>query len=183
LSAAIKGKAYMGVGRNLGYTKDLFYKQKGFSKHYHIQSGDDDLFVNYASNSENTNISIASNAITYSIAKKTFSDWKRQKERHLTTAPFYNLSNKLKIGIGFLFQYLFYISFFALLFFKATFIFALTGFFIKLSFQSIIFQKAGKKLNEKDLWQLAFVYEFVLLIIYPVFHLSKLIHKSNKWKS
>jgi glycosyltransferase involved in cell wall biosynthesis len=183
LSAAIKGKAYMGVGRNLGYTKDLFYKQKGFSKHYHIQSGDDDLFVNYASNSENTNISIASNAITYSIAKKTFSDWKRQKERHLTTAPFYNLSNKLKIGIGFLFQYLFYISFFALLFFKATFIFALIGFFIKLTFQSIIFQKAGKKLNEKDLWQLAFVYEFVLLIIYPVFHLSKLLHKSNKWKS
>lgn len=183
LSAAIKGKAYMGVGRNLGYTKDLFYKQKGFSKHYHIQSGDDDLFVNYASNSENTNISIASNAITYSIAKKTFADWKRQKERHLTTAPFYNLSNKLKITLGYLIQYLFYISFFVLLFFKATFIFALIGYLIKLIFQLMIFQKAAKKLNEKDLWQLAFVYEFVLLIIYPVFHLSKLLHKSNKWKS
>jgi len=183
LSAAIKGKGYMGVGRNLGYTKDLFYKQKGFSKHYHIQSGDDDLFVNYASNSENTNVSIAPNAITYSIAKKTFSDWKRQKERHLTTAPFYNFSNKLKLGIGFLFQYIFYFSFFALIFFKATFIFALIGFFIKLIFQLFIFHKAGKKLNEKDLWQFAFVYEFVLLIIYPVFHLSKLLHKSNKWKS
>ena len=37
LSAAIKGKAYMGVGRNLAYKKDLFYKQKGFSKHYRSQ--------------------------------------------------------------------------------------------------------------------------------------------------
>ncbi|MBK7817364.1 MAG: glycosyltransferase [Sphingobacteriaceae bacterium] len=43
LSSALKGKAYMGVGRNLGYKKDLFYRNKGFSSHYHINSGDDDL--------------------------------------------------------------------------------------------------------------------------------------------
>ncbi len=48
LSAGMKGKAYMGVGRNLGYKKSLFFKHKGFSSHYHINSGDDDLFVNEA---------------------------------------------------------------------------------------------------------------------------------------
>lgn len=47
----------------------------------------------------------------------------------------------------------------------------------------IIFNKASKKLNEPDLWQLSFVYEFVLLIVYPIFHISKLLHKPNKWKS
>lgn len=40
LSAAIKNKPYMGVGRNLAYTKDLFFKQNGFKSHYHINSGD-----------------------------------------------------------------------------------------------------------------------------------------------
>lgn len=48
LSAGIKGKAYMGVGRNLAYKKPLFFKHKGFASHYHINSGDDDLFVNEA---------------------------------------------------------------------------------------------------------------------------------------
>ena len=46
--------------------------------------------------------------------------------------------------------------------------------------QLVIFNKASKKLNEKDLWQFAFVYEFILLIIYPIFHISKLLHKPNK---
>jgi len=183
LSAAVKGNAYMGVGRNLGYTKELFYKEKGFANHYHIQSGDDDLFINQATTSENTNIVISHNSITYSLGKDTFSNWKRQKQRHLTTAPLYNFSTKRRIMLGFMSQYLFHILFFSLLFFKTTFIIALIGFFIKVIFQLVIFNKASKKLNEKDLWKFAFVYEFILLVIYPILHISELLHKPNKWKS
>jgi len=183
LSAAVKGNAYMGVGRNLGYTKELFYKEKGFANHYHIQSGDDDLFINQATTAENTNIVISHNSITYSLGKDTFSNWKRQKQRHLTTAPLYNFSTKRRIMLGFMSQYLFHILFFSLLFFKTTFIIALIGFFIKVIFQLVIFNKASKKLNEKDLWKFAFVYEFILLVIYPILHISKLLHKPNKWKN
>jgi biofilm PGA synthesis N-glycosyltransferase PgaC len=183
LSAAIKGKPYMGVGRNLAYKKDLFYKEKGFAKHYHITSGDDDLFVNQACNAENTNISISHDAITYSLAKKTFSDWKRQKQRHLTTAPHYNTASKTKIMLGYSFQYAFHILLIALLFFKTTLIVATVGLIFKICLQFVIFNKAAKKLNEVDLWKLAFVYEFILLIVYPIFHISKLFHKPNKWKS
>ena len=183
LSAAVKGNAYMGVGRNLGYTKELFYKEKGFANHYHIQSGDDDLFINQATTAENTNIVISHNSITYSLGKDTFSNWKRQKQRHLTTAPLYNFPTKRRIMLGFMSQYLFHILFFSLLFFKTTFIIALIGFFIKVIFQLVIFNKASKKLNEKDLWKFAFVYEFILLVIYPILHISELLHKPNKWKS
>jgi glycosyltransferase involved in cell wall biosynthesis len=183
LSAAIKGKAYMGVGRNLGYKKDLFYKQKGFSKHYHINSGDDDLFVNYACTPENTNVVVSHSSITYSLAKKNFSEWKRQKLRHLTTAPFYNSASKMKIMGGYFLQYAFHILLFSLLFFKLTLIAAFAGLVIKICTQMLIFRKASKKLNEPDLWSLAFFYEFVLLMVYPVFHISKLFYKPNKWKS
>lgn len=183
LSAAVKGKAYMGVGRNLAYKKELFYKQKGFSKHYHITSGDDDLFINQASNQENTNVVVSPNAITYSLAKTNFADWKRQKQRHLTTAPHYNSNSKTKITLGYTFQYGFHLLFLAILLFKTTIIAALVGFILKIIIQMIIFKKTSKKLNEVDLWALSFFYEIILLIVYPVFHISKLFHKPNKWKS
>lgn len=183
LSAAIKGKAYMGVGRNLAYKKELFYKQKGFSKHYHITSGDDDLFINQASTQENTNVIVSSNAITYSLAKTTFTDWKRQKQRHLTTAPHYSSNSKTKITLGYAFQYGFHLLFLSVLIFKTTIIAALAGFILKIIIQMIIFKKTSKKLNEVDLWALSFFYEIILLIVYPIFHISKLFHKPNKWKS
>ncbi len=40
------GVPYMGVGRNLAYTKSTFFSANGFAKHIKIKSGDDDLFIN-----------------------------------------------------------------------------------------------------------------------------------------
>jgi len=46
LGMAIRGLPYMGVGRNLAYKRSVFFKNKGFSSHNYVISGDDDLFVN-----------------------------------------------------------------------------------------------------------------------------------------
>lgn len=73
LSMALAGKAYMGVGRNLAYRKNLFYRQNGFINHYKVKSGDDDLFVNAAASDKNTKIMISSDSHTISTAKKHFS--------------------------------------------------------------------------------------------------------------
>ena len=54
LSYAMAGLPYMGVGRNLAYTRTLFFNNKGFSSHNHIASGDDDLFINQVANAHNT---------------------------------------------------------------------------------------------------------------------------------
>lgn len=181
MSAAMKGKAYMGVGRNLGYKKTLFFKHKGFSSHYHINSGDDDLFVNEASTPENTNVCISRDSITYSKAKTQFADWRRQKMRHLTTAPYYTVSSRSKIAIDFAIKYLFIAMLIVLFCFKGTVLIGLGLFFLKMLFQMIIFNKAAKKFNEPDLWLMSFFYEIVLLIVYPIFHISKMFHKPNKW--
>ena len=45
MSLALAKKPYMGVGRNLSYRKSTFMKNKGFTSHYNIPSGDDDLFI------------------------------------------------------------------------------------------------------------------------------------------
>ena len=50
LSYALAGSPYMGVGRNLSYKKELFFRNKGFSAVNHLPGGDDDLFINKVAN-------------------------------------------------------------------------------------------------------------------------------------
>ncbi|MBD0289105.1 MAG: glycosyltransferase, partial [Flavisolibacter sp.] len=66
LSYALAGVPYMGVGRNLAYRKELFFRNKGFSNISHIPSGDDDLFVNKVATKENTAIVIDPDTFTSS---------------------------------------------------------------------------------------------------------------------
>jgi glycosyltransferase involved in cell wall biosynthesis len=181
LSASIKHKAYMGVGRNLAYTKELFFEQKGFSNHYHINSGDDDLFVNYAANATNTNFCVSKEAITYSKPKKTFKQWNIQKGRHLTTSPLYSSSSKSLIAFNYFSQYFFYLSCLALAFNFQTLLLLPIVLFLKIIVQLLVLNKASKKLNEVDLLAACAFYELILLVIYPIFHLSKLIYKPNNW--
>ena len=181
LSSAIKNKPYMGVGRNLAYTKELFFKEKGFSKHYHINSGDDDLFVNQAATATNTNICLDIETITYSKPKKTFKQWNIQKTRHLTTAPLYSSFSKSKIAFNYFSQYFFYFSLIPLGFSTRTTLLIPILLFLKVIVQLIILNKASKKLGEKDLLTGSALYELIFLFIYPIFHLSKLFYKPNKW--
>lgn len=181
LSAAIRNKPYMGVGRNLAYTKELFFRQKGFSTHYHINSGDDDLFVNQAATSGNHNVCVSKDAITYSRAKKTFKQWRLQKARHLTTAPLYKGTTKSRLAFIYFSQYFFYLSLLGLVFNFKTLLLIPIILLLKTIVQWVVLNKACKKMNEKDLLTGSFFYELVLLFIYPIFHLTKLFYKPNKW--
>ena len=77
LSAAIGRSAYMGIGRNLSYTKSLFFRCKGFASHLHIMAGDDDLFVNRNATPNNTAIEIHPDAFTFSESKQSLSSYYR----------------------------------------------------------------------------------------------------------
>lgn len=103
------GLPYMGVGRNLAYTKTNFFKVNGFIKHIKIKSGDDDLFINEVATSKNTTISIEEESFTESIPKQTFNEWIRQKRRHISTANHYKVKHKVALGIFYISQILFFI--------------------------------------------------------------------------
>lgn len=181
LSAALKHKAYMGVGRNLAYTKELFFKKNGFKSHHHINSGDDDLFVNEAATPTNTNVCISTSAITISKPKKSFRDWRIQKARHLTTAPHYTPPSKLKLIFSYFSQYFFYLSLLSLSFTLNTILILPGVLLLKMIIQWLILNKATKRLGENDLLAGSVIYELLLLIIYPIFHFSKHFYKHNKW--
>lgn len=181
LSAAVKNKAYMGVGRNLAYKKNLFFKHKGFSTHYHIKSGDDDLFINQAATATNVNVAVHENCITYSKPKTTFGNWRRQKQRHLTTAPHYRPLAKTRIANYFLANYVFWLATSALLILPTTRLLFPAVLLIKAIFQVLVMRKAALRLNEPDLWGFSLVYELFLLFVYPIFHIGKLVYKPNRW--
>ncbi|MFL5752000.1 MAG: glycosyltransferase [Bacteroidia bacterium] len=183
LSLALKNKAYMGVGRNLSYKKELFFRHKGFSTHYHIKSGDDDLFINQAATVNNTAVVLDPESFTSSIPEKKLSAWWDQKKRHLSTAPLYKTSTKAKLGFFYTINYLFWSLFIVLLFFKNALFIALGVFLLKIIVQMVIFSGAMRRLKEKDLLPWFILLDVVFLFLYPALHISKKFTKPNKWKN
>lgn len=99
LSLARVGRPYMGVGRNLMYRTALFFEHKGFYQHKHIVGGDDDLFINQTATSTNTAINLDPESFVYSFPKTTWSEWFRQKRRHLSVGKHYQRGNKIRLGL------------------------------------------------------------------------------------
>jgi glycosyltransferase involved in cell wall biosynthesis len=183
ISLAIKGKAYMGVGRNLSYKKELFFKHKGFAGHYHLQSGDDDLFINEASTGSNTTAVVNKESFTHSVPAKSYRQWRDQKLRHITTAPLYKSSSRNTLGWYVGVNYLFHGLAIAGLCFRESIILAGGIWFLKILLQLIVFNKAMKRLDEKDLLPFVFIFDLILLFFYPILQLRSKFVKANKWKS
>lgn len=167
LSYALAGIPYMGVGRNLSYKKDIFFKNKGFSAINHIPGGDDDLFINKVATKDNTAIVVDPDTFTMSEPKKTFSDWFRQKTRHYSTARYYRPRHKFLLGLYSFTHVLFYPLFIASLFFSWQA--ALILFAVRLMVQGYIYYNAMNKLQENDLfawWWLLDIWMFVYYLIF-----------------
>src|SRR5690606_14325658 len=95
--------------RNLAYTKSLFYKGKGFNKHMHIKSGDDDLFVNHNATRTNTVISLHPDAHMLSVPKETWKSYYKQKARHSGASTLYKSRHKRMLATQLLSALLFYL--------------------------------------------------------------------------
>ena len=79
LGFALAGSPYMGIGRNLAYRKELFYREKGFSAHLNLQRGDDDLFINHVATAENTRVETDADAIVRMQPVFRAKDWREEK--------------------------------------------------------------------------------------------------------
>ena len=182
LSFALDGRPYMGVGRNLAYTKSLFFKGKGFASHMHVLSGDDDLFVNQNATKSNTVIEIHPDAQIYSEPKKSFSAYFRQKLRHQGAGKIYRKEHKRMLSIQAGSAILFYITLILLIIMQAQWWFLLGIYLVRLISQVIVYFPIFKKLNYTDMiWWLPafdFIYYFYTLTLSVVI----LFKKNIEWK-
>jgi poly-beta-1,6-N-acetyl-D-glucosamine synthase len=182
LSAALWSNTYMGVGRNLSYKKELFFKNKGFASHNHIMSGDDDLFINETATKQNVSVELHPFSFTESVPRNSFSSWLKQKKRHMSTGNFYKTGHKIMIGSFFFSQFLFYAAIAIMLISGLSWQITLSVWLSRLLIQILIFGFCMKKLSELDiLWMLP-IFDLFVVILYPLLSVSNLLFKDKTWR-
>lgn len=181
-SFALKGSPYMGVGRNLAYRKSLFFENKGFSRHYHIASGDDDLFVNENANGLNTAIEIDLESHTVSVPKSTLGSWIRQKQRHLLAGNHYNRAARIRLGTEILSRLVFYASFLTLCLVSAWISPVVIVFGLFLATRLTVLKLGMMRLNEKYLLLPSLLFDPVLpLILGLIWFTNIFVTKYQPW--
>jgi glycosyltransferase involved in cell wall biosynthesis len=182
LSFALSGMAYMGVGRNLMYSRQLFYKSKGFISHYRLASGDDDLFINAVATRRNTSVEIRQESHMLSGAKSGFPQWLYQKKRHYTTAKYYQFRFKFLLSLNYLTKLLSYALFPVLLIWNYNFYWVLGAFGLFYLTHIIVMQSCAAKLHERDLVAYSPLLEIVMLVLSPLLYFTNVLVKPDKWK-
>jgi poly-beta-1,6-N-acetyl-D-glucosamine synthase len=181
-SFALAGLPYMGVGRNLSYRKSLFYRHKGFINHYHISSGDDDLFINAAATKTNTRIVLSPETHVKSEPKTTLKSWLTQKRRHFTTGKYYKPLKKNLLGGLALSGILYYVSFILLLANQFLLPVVLGIHFFRLMNRMLLYAFGAKKLSERKLYLFSPILDPFFTFFNPLLHLYGRLFKSKKWK-
>lgn len=179
---AKKGLPYMGVGRNLSYTKDIFRHSKGFYKHRKVDSGDDDLFVQSNATPGNTSVVYQPEAFTISTARGTWSGWILQKIRHITSSALYSSKIKLILGILSTLRYLDILCWILLIFtLPLTWLALATGLLVlRFVTQGIVLRYWADSFQEKGLVLLFIIFEILLLFLYPLFIFGKYFTKHQR---
>ena len=179
------GRPYMGVGRNLCYTKTAFFRIGGFRTHYKLASGDDDLFVKEASTARNTQNIFHYDAQTLSEPHKSWAKWSFQKKRHFTTAPLYKGSVKFSLMLWPLTYFVLWMAAIALsVIYPNPVVWAVLGgiIFLRYLIQFIVLNVSCNKLKiSKDILWLFPVLEHHLFLVHSVLYLHNLVRKPQKW--
>ncbi len=186
LGFAVRNSAYMGVGRNLAYRKQLFFYHKGFSNHIMHPSGDDDLFINQAASNENTNICLEPQSFTISNPSTTWGQWFRQKKRHYSTFKFYKSKHKFLLGlnsISFIFFLMLVLPSFWFQKPLEDLWFVVLGITtITLLVRWIMLIKAMVRLDKSDMIWLLPVLEIMFLIVQPIQTVKGYFSKNYYWR-
>jgi glycosyltransferase involved in cell wall biosynthesis len=178
MSYTLWRRPYMGVGRNMGYSKDL---APAFSQvNTTLASGDDDLFVQAISKKAVFKVNLEKESFTFSTAKSSCKDWLQQKGRHTTTAPLYGLSTQIRLMVQWLISAGFYTGIIC------TF---LTGnlyngliLLLLYTLSTGLFKGLWiNRLGEKDLILLTPLLDFIYTFVQPIFVFKSWGRKKDEW--
>ncbi len=182
LSFAKAGIPYMGVGRNLAYTKELFLNNSGFKSHYSIPSGDDDLFIQEVAKNKNYSITLSPLSFCYSDGKESWVDLFSQKSRHYGTASRYSVFKKLLLGIYPLSLLLLLISLVTLIAIGGMTWISLGVIALVIISKWIVFGFALKKLEQASfIWSILF-WDLIYVLFTPILYYTSEQSTGSKWK-
>ena len=185
LSAALAGKPFMGVGRNLSYRKRLFYENKGFTSHYTTPAGDDDVFISQVATRRNTQVCLDPENTVTATPTSSFWQWVRQRCNRYSTIKMHRADTRSFMALHYWSQFLFYGCFIALFFLKPAFglgsdlpfqayYYPVLAIFFLLRYitQLIIYHGAAKRLGEHGLLAGLLLWDAVFAVATPLFRIT-----------
>lgn len=179
---ALAGEAYMGVARNLSYTKSTFFKNKGFASHQHILSGDDDLFVQENATSKNVGIYTDSDSFMISEGPSSIREFYKQKTRHMSTSKFYKSKFKRKLAWYSFSQLAFYLALIiGAILLQESWYLAFAVLALKWIIQYALFRKAALKLHAVKTLNLLPLLDVVYTLYIFTFAFIQPFAKAKKW--
>lgn len=181
-SWAKMGRPYMGVGRNLAYKREEFFRVNGFINHMSVRSGDDDLFINQAAKGSNTTVCYTPDSFMVSEPKKTWKEWFNQKRRHVSTAKLYKGFDKFQLGLYYFSQLSFLILAIILLAFRFQWMIVGGLVVFRYLFSWITLGYAAGKLKEKDVMYWFPILEIILIFTQLNVFFTNLVSKPVHWK-
>ncbi len=110
LKSATEDRTYRGTMYNLGYTKSLFFANKGFT-HLRLVLGEDDLLIQKIANRDNTAVIINPFATTITKAPSTMREARAQEKFYGYSSRFYPSHVKFHSFFELLTRALFFVSF------------------------------------------------------------------------
>ncbi len=180
-SMALAKMPYMGVGRNLAYTKNLFNSVNGYKSHYSITSGDDDLFIQETATKTNFAINLDPASFCYSEGSSNWENWYMQKTRHFTTSGRYNVFKKAMLGIYPFSMLMLTISFVILMFDDNFRWITLSGFGFIVLLKWWIQARCFIKLKETSFIPLLPFYDLCYAIFLPILYYTTDKKEIRKW--
>lgn len=182
LSYALKGMAYMGVGRNLLFNRTLFLESKPYNDNSHLASGDDDFLVKSMANGDNTSICLHPNSFCYSNPPDSLNKYFHQKARHISTARYFHPFQKYLLGLFGMLQIIIYLLFLLNLIFNwFTPVNGVGALLFMWSVMFLIQLPVFYKLKEKSTLFTLPISDFFLAIFYLILLPKTIINKTNKW--
>jgi len=181
-SFTVRGHTYLGVGRNLAYTKTCFYRTNGFNAHINTLSGDDDLFIRDAKDHSKVNIVFIKEGQTISIPKRTYPEWIIQKKRHMSVGQQYKMADKIRIGIFMMANIFFYITLIIFLIVNKNLMGAGILFGLRCIVMYTVYKLISQKLKESLSVTLLPLLDLVYFINYLFLGVSVLMYNKVRWK-
>ena len=183
LSFAWRGRPYMGVGRNLAYTRAAFAATKGFAAHIRQLSGDDDLLVRDAVRQGLRAVVVADGpAHTRSVPAATWAAWWRQKRRHLSAGSHYRAADRWRLAIFLLANLLFYFCSLGLLFFPDYWVPLALVWLLRTLMIGAVYARLSLRLRQPLAWFWVLALDVIYFFCYLALGISLFFNRTLRWK-
>lgn len=178
IGLALSGHAYRGDSKNIAYKKELFYSTSGFTKHYNITLGEDDIFIKDIATAKNITVAMEPESFVTSSSKRTFKDWKGEKKNRIATFRHYKTSTKILLNLLPTTTFLFYALAITLFVLSFPYQYLILALLLKFIPQTIIYFKACRRLDTKRIFIFAPLFEIYFLFFNARLRIVSLFTKS-----